>query len=134
DMRSIDVQGRMFDFTWSSCAVEHLGSISYGTKFLTDQARLLKPGGIAVHTVEFTLFNEHVEEDSFSCMWEYLDIIRLKEKLKSRAPRCRLRDVKIRLEDDLDFYVDVSPFDEHRHLKLLLHDRMSTSLLIVIQC
>lgn len=38
-----------FDFLWSCCAFEHLGSLNAGWQFLQNSSRLLKPGGVAVH-------------------------------------------------------------------------------------
>lgn len=49
-----DLSG-MFDFCWSSCAFEHLGSIEHGLTFVERSIDTLVPGGIAVHTTEFNL-------------------------------------------------------------------------------
>lgn len=43
-----------FDFCWSSCALEHLGSIEAGFSFIRNSLATLKPGGTAVHTTEYT--------------------------------------------------------------------------------
>jgi hypothetical protein len=52
-----DLQG--FDFAWSSCALEHLGSIVHGQDFVVDSLRCLRPGGVGVHTTEFNLSSDH---------------------------------------------------------------------------
>ena len=44
-----------FDFCWSSCALEHLGSIEQGLTFIRAAARCLCAGGVAVHTTELNL-------------------------------------------------------------------------------
>jgi len=44
-----------FDVCWSVCAFEHLGSIEAGLAFVENSLKCLKPGGIAVHTTEFSL-------------------------------------------------------------------------------
>lgn len=44
-----------YDFIWSSCAMEHTGSLESGLRFVRDSMDLLKPGGVAVHTTEFNL-------------------------------------------------------------------------------
>jgi SAM-dependent methyltransferase len=44
-----------FDFCWSTCALEHLGTLAKGMEFIENSVRVLKPGGLAVHTTEFTL-------------------------------------------------------------------------------
>jgi hypothetical protein len=41
-----------YDFCWSICALEHLGSIELGLEFIKNSLMVLKPGGIAVHTTE----------------------------------------------------------------------------------
>jgi 2-polyprenyl-3-methyl-5-hydroxy-6-metoxy-1,4-benzoquinol methylase len=50
DMKAIPPEfARKFDFCWSSCALEHLGSIANGLKFIEEALTTLKPGGLAVH-------------------------------------------------------------------------------------
>ena len=44
-----------FDFCWSTCALEHLGTLAKGLEFIENSMRVLKPGGVAVHTTEFTM-------------------------------------------------------------------------------
>ena len=55
DMRRIppDLLRGGFDLVWSSCAMEHLGSLERGAAFVLDAMRCLRPGGVAVHTTEF---------------------------------------------------------------------------------
>ena len=57
DMRRIppDLMDGSFDFVWSACAMEHLGSLERGARFALDAMRCLRPGGVAVHTTEFNL-------------------------------------------------------------------------------
>jgi hypothetical protein len=55
DMNRVPSHLEDFDFSWSCCALEHLGSLSKGFAFLMNQMRCLKPGGTAVHTMEFNL-------------------------------------------------------------------------------
>jgi 2-polyprenyl-3-methyl-5-hydroxy-6-metoxy-1,4-benzoquinol methylase len=44
-----------FDFVWSSCALEHLGSLELGAQFVHDSLKCLKPGGVAAHTTEMCI-------------------------------------------------------------------------------
>ena len=53
DMNAIPADLRGFDFTWSSCALEHLGTLAAGMDFVVAQMDCLRPGGVAVHTTEF---------------------------------------------------------------------------------
>lgn len=55
DMNSIPDDIGEFDFCWSSCAIEHVGSLEKSKSFLKNMLKTLKPGGIAVHTTEFNL-------------------------------------------------------------------------------
>jgi hypothetical protein len=55
DMNKIRRSLTGFDFSWSCCALEHLGSLKRGFAFLMNQMRCLRPGGTAVHTLEFNL-------------------------------------------------------------------------------
>lgn len=55
DMREIPDDLQSFDFVWSSCAMEHLGSLDAGLEFFERQLACLKPGGIGVHTTEYNV-------------------------------------------------------------------------------
>lgn len=55
DMTAIDNDLRGFDFVWSCCAFEHLGSIDAGLEFVERSMDCLAPGGIAIHTTEFNI-------------------------------------------------------------------------------
>ena len=44
-----------FDFTWSSCALEHLGDLDSGIAFFLRQIDCLRPGGVGVHTTEYNV-------------------------------------------------------------------------------
>ncbi|HEY1426202.1 MAG TPA: methyltransferase domain-containing protein, partial [Caulobacteraceae bacterium] len=59
DMNDIppDLEGQ-FDFCWSSCAFEHLGSLRHGIAFVKNAMKVLKPGGVAAHTTEFNLSSD----------------------------------------------------------------------------
>jgi hypothetical protein len=47
-----------FDFCWSTCSFEHLGSLEHGLRFVENSIGTLKVGGIAVHTTEFNLSSD----------------------------------------------------------------------------
>mgnify|MGYP005869253905 CR=1 FL=1 len=57
DMNAIpeDLKRGRFDFLWSVCSLEHLGSLERGEDFVVEAMRCLRPGGVAVHTTEFNL-------------------------------------------------------------------------------
>ncbi|MFC7691392.1 tetratricopeptide repeat protein [Paeniroseomonas aquatica] len=47
-----------FDFCWSACALEHLGSLRAGLDFIVASLGTLRPGGVAVHTTDFNLSSD----------------------------------------------------------------------------
>jgi hypothetical protein len=55
DMKAIPDDLVGFDFCWSACALEHLGTLRHGFDFIENSLKCLKPGGVAVHTTEFNL-------------------------------------------------------------------------------
>ena len=55
DMNRIPDDLTGFDFCWSICALEHLGSIANGLAFVEHSLAPLRPGGTAVHTTEFNI-------------------------------------------------------------------------------
>ena len=55
DMNDIPEDVGEFDFCWSSCAIEHIGSLGHSIRFLKNMLKVLKPGGVAVHTTEINL-------------------------------------------------------------------------------
>jgi len=57
-----------YDFIWSSCALEHLGSIQNGLDFIINSLKCLKKGGIAVHTTEFNFKSNNETLETKSCV------------------------------------------------------------------
>jgi hypothetical protein len=57
-----------YDFLWSSCALEHLGSLDAGLDFVVNAMDLLKPGGTAIHTTEFNLSSDDETLTSGPCV------------------------------------------------------------------
>jgi Methyltransferase domain len=56
DMRDLsNFTSESVDFVWSSCAMEHLGSLEAGIDYVMNSTRLLKPGGVSINTTEFNL-------------------------------------------------------------------------------
>ena len=55
DMNAVPDDLTDFDFTWSSCALEHLGDLDAGFDFFLRQIDCLRPGGVGVHTTEYNV-------------------------------------------------------------------------------
>ncbi len=136
DMRDISgLPGQGFDFVWSSCSFEHLGTLEAGLRFVMDAMRLVKPGGFAVHTTEYNVSsNETTIESGSSVIYRRKDIEALGFAL--RGIGCGLEQVDFSAGlDPEDFAFDFSPYyhNGRYHIKLLLGNHVSTSVLLVIR-
>lgn len=86
DMRAISPSLRGFDFCWSACALEHLGSISEGLRFIRSSLDTLAPGGMAVHTTEFNLGSaDETLEDGPCVVFREKDIVKFAEGLRDEG-------------------------------------------------
>ncbi len=131
DMNRIPADLRGFDFSWSSCAFEHLGSIENGLNFYLNQMETLKPGGWAVHTTEFNVVSDRDTVDGEdTVLFRKQDIGRLLAELEKRGFRPEPIDYRAG-SMPLDYYVDVPPYAGNHHLKLRLKNFVTTSVLII---
>ena len=84
DMNHIPDELRGFDFLWSAGSFEHLGSHDSGIRFVENSLRCLRPGGVAVHTTEFNLGNDHgVALDPTVMLYGRFDLNALAYRLQS---------------------------------------------------
>jgi SAM-dependent methyltransferase len=90
DMNIIPDDLTNFDFCWSSCAFEHLGSIEKGLKFVTNAMKTLKPGGIAIHTTEYNLSSDTqtIDNNPSFVIFRKQDILRLVQELTGMWSFC----------------------------------------------
>jgi FkbM family methyltransferase len=122
-----------FDFVWSSCAFEHLGSIEHGLTFVRRAMRCLRPGGIAVHTTEFNLSsNTRTVESRDLSVFRRQDIERLVGQLEAEGQRVWPLNFNPG-SNPVDRYVDLPPYRSEPHLKLQLGRFVLTSVGLVIQ-
>lgn len=140
-----------FDFVWSICAVEHLGSIDAGLNFLTNSLSLLKPGGISIHTMEYNIFSDTstFESNSLS-LFRKCDI----EKLGRVLLESKKAELLSFNDDSSNFlfdkYIDMPPYDMNSntmsavncnlvndlqipHLRLILNEYPSTCAGVIIR-
>lgn len=135
DMNHIPENIGNFDFCWSSCAFEHLGSIRKGLDFVIKSARLLKPGGIAVHTTEYNITSNSktLDNNPSFVIFRRRDIELLVDELKSEGFQVEPIDFSSG-EDELERYIDLPPYIDEPHLRLqLAGEFVSTSLGIIIR-
>jgi len=133
DMRAIPAElDGGFDFTWSSCAFEHLGSIRAGLHFIRDQMRCLRPGGLAVHTTELNLSSNRLTIHSGpTVLFRRRDIEALARDLRHSGHH-------LELCFDLghcppDAYVDEPPYGGDSHLRLRLGAYTTTSFGLIVR-
>jgi GDP-mannose 4,6 dehydratase len=135
DMNNIPENIGYFDFCWSSCAFEHLGSIRKGLDFVIQSARLLKPGGVAVHTTEYNVSSnaQTLDNNVSFVIFRRRDIELLVDELKSEGFEVEPIDFAAG-EDELERYIDLPPYVDEPHLRLQLAGKyVSTSLGIIIR-
>jgi SAM-dependent methyltransferase len=70
-----------FDFCWSACALEHLGSLDLGVKFILASLKCLKPGGIAVHTTEYNLDEGETIDNEPTVLYQKKHLLELSSQL-----------------------------------------------------
>ena len=127
--RELDGQ---FDFCWSACALEHLGSIAQGLAFIERSIACLVPGGVAVHTTEFNCSSDNDTLDHASTvLFRQRDFLDLANRLRARGHRI---DLTFDLGDQpLDQHVDIAPYSADRHLKLRIEKWVTTSFGLIVQ-
>lgn len=119
-----------FDFCWSACALEHLGSIRAGLDFIANSLDCLKPGGVAVHTTELNCSsNRDTLTEGDTVLFRKRDFIMLAEELAAKG--CHLMLNFEVGQQPLDKHVDVPPFTDNMHLKLAIGQFTSTSFGII---
>jgi len=132
DMRSIPHTLIGFDFLWSACALEHLGSITAAKYFIERCMDCLKPGGIAVHTTEYNLSSAfNTQNYNSSVFLRSIDFIEICETLVNQGHS----------PEPLDFRLDNSKFDNvisfdstsRPHFKPYFDDYIVTSFGLIVR-
>lgn len=133
DMNHIPNSLKDFDFIWSACALEHVGSIELGEKFIYDSLKCLKPGGIAVHTTEYNFSsNDETIETGATVLFRKKDIQRIVDNLKKEGHE--VEDINFDGGTlPLDKYIDIPPYCQNKHLKLYFANYIITSIGIIIK-
>lgn len=135
DMNNIDPSLNDFDFTWSSCCLEHLGSLNAGIEFIVNSVeKVLKVGEVACHTTELNLSSDvdTVEESPDTVLYRRKDILSLVEMLRERGHEVST----LAISPDthyFDVHVDTPPYSDAPHLKLKLAGYVTTSVGIVLK-
>ncbi|KAJ3119226.1 hypothetical protein HK098_005671 [Nowakowskiella sp. JEL0407] len=134
DMNFVPIDLReAFDFMWSTCSVEHVGTIFLGQRFIVDSLSLLKPGGYAIHTTEFTLSSVASTVDSgITVLWRKPDIEYLVKSLKVLGYEVLPVNFNAGTEP-FDKKIDLPPYSDDQHIKLQIDRHVTTSFGIIIK-
>jgi hypothetical protein len=130
DMHALPADLRGFNFTWSSCALEHLGTLAAGMDFVLAQMDCLRPGGVAVHTTEYLVSsNEATVEAGGTVFYRRRDIEDVVQRLR-RAGHDVDMDYTLGTTPE-DLHVDVPPYTDV-HLRTELAGHVTTSLALIV--
>ena len=133
DMNAIPADRRGYDCCWSSCSLEHLGTIKAGLLFIERSLNTLRPGGVAVHTTELNLSsNRRTLDKGDTVLFRRRDIEALAQRLAARGHA--VAPITFDQGDQPeDLVVDMPPYADDYHYKLALGQYVSTSFGLVVR-
>lgn len=137
DMNRIPPLGPVYDFCWSLCAMEHLGSIERGLRFVENALSILRPGGVAVFTTEFNYRSDAATVDHrTTVLFRRRDFLDLRTRLASAGHEMLDPDFDVG-DRPLDRFIDLPPYSSGApgtaHLKLALQGFPATCFGIVVR-
>ncbi len=134
DMNHIPRELKGFDFNWSSCSLEHLGSIRNGLDFLENQLKTLQPGGWGIHTTEFNLSSNDMtqDNDTGTVVFRKRDIDEITGRLEEQGHFVEELDYSMGGLPE-DYHVDLFPHDPNNHLRLQINSFVVTSIGLIIR-
>ena len=145
DMNAIPEDLRDYDFCWSVCALEHLGTIERGLQFIERSLDTIRPGGLAVHTTEFNIEADGPTIDNWpTVLFQRRHFEALAERLHAKGHR--VAPLNFDPGDKvLDKFVDLPPWEHDdnngslapwlghgRHLKVAVDGFICTCAGIVV--
>lgn len=133
DMNAVpdDLQG--YDFCWSACALEHLGSLQAGMDFIARSLETLRPGGVAVHTTELNLTSDELTlSEGGTVLYRRRDLQTLVDRLRADGHRVMPLDLDAG-DGPVDRYVDIPPYRNDPHLRLSVAGFVTTSVGVIVQ-
>lgn len=133
DMNAIDADLTDFDFCWSACCLEHLGSIGHGLDFIRNSLKTLRIGGVAVHTTELNLSSDEDTLDTGgTVLFRRPDLLQLYDALTASGHHVE-PFLFHQGSAPVDGFVDVPPYGQSPHLRLQIADYASTSVGIIVR-
>lgn len=132
DMNNISKNYKDFDFCWSACALEHLGSLDAGLNFIENSLECLKPGGVAIHTTEYNcLSDKRTVSIGGTVIYRMRDFLHFGGNIRKNGHEISFNFNQG--QDAIDRYVDIAPYSENKHLKLELMQYTTTSIGLIIK-
>lgn len=145
DMNNIPKTLQNYDFNWSICALEHIGSIAKGLNFIENSLNTLHSGGLAVHTTEFNFTNDNDTIDNWgTVLFQRKHFSELAERLRAKGHWVAELDFSIG-NGPLDKFIDLPPFEHDypesmhdwsgisRHLKVMVDGFPSTCFGMIVK-
>ncbi|WP_333573269.1 methyltransferase domain-containing protein [Sphingomonas sp.] len=110
DMNAIPADLQDYDFCWSVCALEHLGSIQKGLEFIRNSLKVLKVGGVSVHTTEFNINPNGPTIDNWgTVLFQRHHFEQLAAQLVAEGHRVAPLDFSLG-DKPFDRFIDLPPF------------------------
>ena len=110
DMNDIPPELADYDFCWSICALEHLGSIERGLNFITNALRTLRAGGMAIHTTEFNINPDGPTIDNWpTVLFQRKHLEELADRLRAEGHDVATLDFNLG-DGPLDRFIDLPPW------------------------
>jgi hypothetical protein len=110
DMNAINSDLEGYDFCWSTCAFEHLGSIKAGQDFVVNAMQVLKPGGLAVHTTEFNTNSDGATFESRDLVvFQQRHIEEIARRLRAQGHEPAPMDFAVG-NGPIDSFIDLPPY------------------------
>ena len=130
DMRAVPDDLTGFDFVWSSCAMEHLGSLDAGLAFFRRAVECLAPGGVAVHTTEYNVQADgETLEHPLTVLYQRAHLEQLTHEMRRRGHHMRITFATGNRPEDL--HVDAQPYtNTHIRTETLGYAHTSFGLVI----
>jgi SAM-dependent methyltransferase len=151
DMNAIPDVPQPYDLCWSICAMEHLGSIDAGMAFVENSLKVLKPGGLAIHTTEYNYLSDNdTRESGETVLFLRKHFQALAERLHASGHELLGPDYSVG-HGVLDDFIDIPPYayesqgwlinaqtphkdaDFPAHLKLSVAGYASTCFALVVR-
>jgi hypothetical protein len=125
DLSAIPRDLKDFDFCWSIGKLQHAGSLAGGLDLIENVVDTLKPGGVAVHTTEFSFAIQDQTIDNWgTVLFQRRHFEEMARRLERKGCRVMPLDFNVGA-GALDRFIDVPPFEmASDNLKDWSHDAM----------